>query len=100
MTLFTENCIKVIKLIPKGRVMSYGQIASWAGNPRAARQVSRVLHSMSRTHDLPWHRVINSKGKISLTGNKYELQKELLLQEGIRIDTDGRIDMMAFGHRK
>ena len=83
MTEFTEAVLDIIKSIPKGKVMTYGQIAAVAGNPRGARQVSRILHSMSMNHGLPWHRVINSKGGISLTGEGGFAQETLLSQEGI-----------------
>ena len=85
MTDFTEQVLGIIKSIPYGKVMTYGQIAALAGNPRGARQVSRILHSMSGTHQLPWHRVINSKGGISLTGEGGFVQVEMLLQEGILV---------------
>jgi methylated-DNA-protein-cysteine methyltransferase-like protein len=75
--------ITIIKSIPCGQVMSYGDIAKIAGNPRAARQVSRILHSMSVKHQLPWHRVINSRYEISIKdlGGANE-QKRLLELEG------------------
>ena len=85
MTEFTAQVLDIIKNIPFGKVMTYGQIASYAGNPRGARQVSRILHSMSEKHSLPWHRVINSKGTISLTGQAGFVQGELLSQEGISV---------------
>ena len=81
---FTENVLLVIKAIPRGKVLSYGRVAALAGNPRGARQVSRILHSMSQKHDLPWHRVVNAQGRISLPrGRGYELQKALLVSEDI-----------------
>ena len=64
MNPFTERVINIIKSIPIGKVMSYGQIAKVAGSPRGARQVVRILHSMSEKYKLPWHRVINAKGEI------------------------------------
>lgn len=67
MTPFTRKVILIIQSIPEGSVMTYGGIARAAGSPRAARQVVRILHSMSRKYKLPWHRVINAKGMISLT---------------------------------
>jgi len=82
---FTEIVIDIIRSIPKGNVMTYGQIASIAGSPRNARQVSRILHSMSTKHNLPWQRVINSKGTISLTGQSGHIQKEILLNEGVKV---------------
>jgi methylated-DNA-protein-cysteine methyltransferase-like protein len=77
--------------------MTYGLVAAMAGNPRAARQVSRILHSSSRKHGLPWHRVINSRGTISLPrGNGYEEQKNLLINEGIFSSDDDSIDLNNF----
>jgi methylated-DNA-protein-cysteine methyltransferase-like protein len=96
-TPFTKAVKSVIKRIPKGKVASYGQIAAMAGNPRAARQVVRILHSSSRKDKLPWHRVINSKGTISLKpGRGYELQKSFLKKEGIKFGLDDTIDLNQF----
>lgn len=85
MTVFTEQVLEIIKSIPYGTVMTYGQIAAYAGNPRGARQVSRILSGMSLKHNLPWHRVINSKGGISLNGEAGFVQCELLSAEGIEV---------------
>ncbi len=84
----------MIKNIPEGKVATYGQIASLAGQSRGARQVSRLLHSMSGKHKLPWHRVVNAKGKISLPPSSgYELQKALLESEGIVFSITGIINL-------
>lgn len=84
---------ELIKRIPKGKVATYGQIAAYAGNPRAARQVVWILHSSSGKEKLPWHRVINSKGRISLKPDYgYEIQRELLRKEGIEFDTNDTVD--------
>lgn len=88
MTLFTEEVLDIIASIPRGRVMTYGQIAAYAGNPRGARQVSRILHGMSEKYQLPWHRVINSKGRISLPGELGNRQRTLLEQEGVVFKND------------
>lgn len=85
MTKFTEDVISIIEMIPRGKVMTYGQIAAYAGIPRGARQVSRILHSMSEKYNLPWHRVINSKGSISLTGEAGFIQAQMLVNEGIEV---------------
>ncbi len=96
-TAFSRNILQIIKAIPEGKVLTYGIIAALAGNPRAARQVSRVLHSMSAKHNLPWHRVINSKGQISLKpSNGYELQKRLLETEGVVFFSNDTIDLEKF----
>lgn len=89
MTDFTKNVIRIIQAIPYGKVMTYGQIAKAAGSPRAARQVVRILHSMSGKYQLPWHRVINSKGEIGLRDeDQFITQKLLLESEGIHFDTE------------
>lgn len=94
---FYQRVIDVIKIIPEGKVSTYGQIASYAGNSRAARQVSYILHSSSRKENLPWHRVVNSKGRISLKPNHgYELQKRLLEREGIEFNEDDCINLKHF----
>ena len=80
MNLFTERAIRIIQGIPAGHVMTYGQVAAAAGSPRGARQVVRVLHSMSKKYELPWHRIINAQGEISFTDGD---QRELLEMEGI-----------------
>ena len=76
-------------MIPIGKVATYGQIASLAGNNKAARQISRILHTASEKYELPWHRVINSQGKISLrSGDGFEMQKAMLESEGIQVSVD------------
>jgi methylated-DNA-protein-cysteine methyltransferase-like protein len=92
MTEFTMCVIDTIKQIPNGRVMSYGQIASFCGNPRAARQVSRILHGMSQKYLLPWHRVLGGDGSIKLTGLNRQHQIQLLSNEGLKI-VNGQVDM-------
>ncbi len=94
---FTEQVISIIKSIPKGKVMSYGQIAANAGNPWGARQVSRILHSMSKSHELPWHRVINSKGEISLKGDGAMIQEVMLKSEGIKFENN-KVDFKLYAH--
>ncbi|NEW04917.1 MGMT family protein [Paenibacillus sp. SYP-B3998] len=90
MTHFTERVIKIIRKIPEGKVMTYGQIAAYAGSPRGARQVVRILHAMSKKYQLPWHRVINAKGEISIMEDEAcQMQAFLLQTEGVEI-TNGR----------
>ncbi|KPK63353.1 hypothetical protein AMJ83_07210 [candidate division WOR_3 bacterium SM23_42] len=95
--VFYQHVVKLIRSIPEGKVATYGQIAEYAGNPRAARQVSYILHSSSEKENLPWQRVINSKGRISMKrGRGYELQKTLLEDEGIVFDEEDGIDLKRF----
>jgi methylated-DNA-protein-cysteine methyltransferase related protein len=91
---FTERVKRLIKSIPKGKVATYGQIAAFAGDPRGARQVARLLHSCAENDNLPWQRIINRMGRISLLpGHGYELQHSLLRKEGVRFQLDGSIDL-------
>ena len=97
MTPFTEAVIQVIREIPKGKVMSYGQVAELAGNRRGARQVVRVLHTMSRKEGLPWHRVVNAKGEIRLPhGQGFEEQVAYLEAEGVEVSPEGRVDLSRY----
>lgn len=94
---FSQKVKDIIKKIPKGKVATYGQIATYSGNPRASRQVAWILHSSSKKDNLPWHRVINSKGLISLPHNGgYEIQKELLKKEGIVFGRNDKIDFNRY----
>ena len=82
----SKRIITVIRGIPEGQVMSYGEVARRAGIAGGARMVARILHSSTETQNLPWHRVVNAQGEISLTGEAYQLQKTLLLDEGVEFD--------------
>ncbi|HEX7342704.1 MAG TPA: MGMT family protein [bacterium] len=94
---FHRHIAATIKQIPRGRVATYGQIAAMAGNPLGAREVVRVLHSSSDKHKLPWHRVINRLGKISLGRNQgYKQQKALLEREGVVFGLLDVIDLDRF----
>lgn len=98
MHAFTESVIRIIREIPPGKVMTYGQVAAHAGSPRAARQVARLLHSMSAKHNLPWHRVVNAAGKISLMDESHrKMQEELLKREGIEL-TVAKLDLTRHRH--
>ena len=87
----------LVARIPKGRVATYGQLATLAGYPGRARQVGYALAGMPEDLDLPWHRVINAQGKISpRTSSKFhELQYSLLEQEGI-VFVENRIDLRQY----
>jgi methylated-DNA-protein-cysteine methyltransferase related protein len=99
MNLFTERVIRIIQGIPVGKVMTYGQVAAAAGSPRGARQVVRVLHSMSANYELPWHRIINVQGGISAPAeveSKGFHQRELLEMEGVIFSKDGKVDLTMY----
>ena len=87
-----------VSRIPKGRVATYGQIASLAGLPRQARLVGYAMHALPAESDVPWHRVVNAAGKISIRGDGLghdELQAQLLRREGVRF-VDGAIPLARF----
>jgi len=95
--LFTSRVKEIIQEIPEGKVLTYGRIAACAGNARGARQVARILHTSSRKNNLPWHRVVNRHGQISLKPSQgYEIQKQLLEEEGIAFGGDDTIDFDLF----
>jgi methylated-DNA-protein-cysteine methyltransferase-like protein len=94
----TDRILAVIRSIPKGKVASYGQVAAAAGSPRGARQVARLLHSLSEKEKLPWHRVINSAGRISLPiPGAGARQAALLRKEKVEVAENGTIRMEKFG---
>jgi methylated-DNA-protein-cysteine methyltransferase related protein len=96
-TEFSSRCKSIIRRIPPGKVTTYGLIAAASGQSRAARQVARLLHSSSKKDNLPWHRVINRMGKISLPPFEgYDVQKALLLEEGVRFGDDDSIDLEKY----
>ena len=87
-----------VKKIPKGKVATYGEIASVSGLLRQARLVGYALHNLPPKSGVPWHRVINAQGKISLSDiyGMYEKQLELLKKEGV-IFKKGVVDLKRFG---
>lgn len=91
MNEFTRCVIDVIKEIPYGEVMSYGEIAHICGNSKASRQVVRVLHAFSEKENLPWHRVVRSDMQIAESPFSEE-QKAKLIEEGLIIK-DRRISI-------
>lgn len=94
---FTRRVIEIIQGIPKGYVMTYGQIAELAGSRRGARQVVRILHSLSDKHGLPWHRVVNAKGEIAIQDDEGRFTQIVSLQdEGVKLLADGTIDLERY----
>lgn len=87
-----------VRKIPRGRVATYGQIASLAGLEGHARQVGYALHNLPERTNVPWHRVVNAKGEISprRAGDSHELQRMLLEGEGVELDLRGRIDLKRY----
>jgi methylated-DNA-protein-cysteine methyltransferase-like protein len=87
-----------VRLIPKGTVASYGEVATEAGLPGQARLVGYALHSLPPKSSVPWHRVINAQGRISFPpgSSSFTRQRQLLRREGIVV-VGGVIDMKRYG---
>jgi methylated-DNA-protein-cysteine methyltransferase-like protein len=91
--------LAAVRRIPRGRVATYGQIASLAGLPRQARLVGYVLAALDDESRLPWHRVINAAGAISARREGpggAVLQRLRLEREGVVFDARGRVDLERF----
>ena len=90
-----QRIYAVVRRIPEGRVATYGQVASLAGLAGHARQVGYALHALPDGTAIPWHRVVNANGGISLRsmpGGEL-VQRGLLEREGIRLDPRGRVPL-------
>lgn len=81
--------------IPAGRVVTYGQLASLAGRPGAARWVGSVLNKLPADTQLPWHRVVAAGGRIALPALEAQEQCRRLAAEGV--PNKGRIDLALYG---
>lgn len=95
-----DQYYRIVRLIPVGKVATYGQIASLAGRPRHARHVGYALyHLPADCDDVPWQRVINGKGEVSYSFIRMgsdRLQFHLLQDEGIEFDARERIDLKKY----
>jgi methylated-DNA-protein-cysteine methyltransferase-like protein len=89
----------VVSRIPRGRVATYGQIARLAGLPRQARLVGYALHALPAGTSVPWQRVVNAQGAISVRSGLDTNQRLLLEREGVRFDARGRIPLDSFQWR-
>ena len=91
-----ERIYRVVRQIPPGQAASYGQVALVANLP-SARMVGRALASLPNGTDVPWHRVINSQGKLAprSDGKPDSEQRRRLRAEGVRLDRQGRVDLPA-----
>lgn len=101
---FFSRVHRIVASIPPGAVMTYGRVAEMAGNPRASRAVGYAMRAIPEGMDVPWHRVVNSRGEISrrrtLAGDDDRcLQQVLLEAEGVEFDSRGRIDLKRFMFR-
>ncbi len=108
MTATTYERIRaVVRRVPRGRVVTYGQVAAEAGLPRAARQVGYAMSALPDDSDVPWYRVVNAHGRISRRSRARgprradaavaeSIQRSLLEAEGIVFDARGRIDLECY----
>jgi methylated-DNA-protein-cysteine methyltransferase-like protein len=87
-----------IRRIPRGKVATYGQIATLAGLDGHARQVGYALYNLPSPSTVPWHRVVNAKGEVSprTSGDSHELQRMLLEAEGVVFSLGGKLDLKLY----
>lgn len=94
---FHRAVYRLVRQIPRGKVVTYGQVAAILGHPRAARAVGHALRMLPPmlVRAVPWQRVINSAGSISHRGDiaRPEQQRELLEAEGVRFSRSGKVDL-------
>ncbi len=94
---FYAQVYAVVRLIPRGKVMSYGGVARQCGRPGMARAVGYALHSLPKHERVPWWRVINSYGRISIPDPQAAAtQRDLLVGEGVAVDDTLRTDMRVY----
>ena len=97
---FARAVYAAVRKVPRGRVVTYGQVAAMLGHPRAARAVGTALSRLPRglVRIVPWQRVINAAGRISMRADfvRPDLQRHLLESEGVRFSRDGQIDLKAY----
>ena len=91
----------VVRRIPRGRVATYGQVAALAGLGGHARQVGYALHALTTQRAVPWHRVVNARGQISLRAEPGGdlIQRQLLEREGVNFDAADRLELGRYRWR-
>jgi len=98
---FFEQVRRIVCLIPRAKVATYGQVARLLQRPRAARMVGWALHGLSdeQAMEVPWQRVVGAGGRLTTYGRTdwSDLQRQLLRAEGVEFDERGHIDMTRFG---
>ena len=96
---FDERVWHAVSFIPHGHLATYGQVADWIGAWGCARQVGWALRRLSLPSEVPWQRVVNAKGRISMSlsreGSDW-MQRQLLLAEGIPVDAEGLLPLKRF----
>ena len=94
-----ERVYEFLKTVPSGKVITYSQIATFLGNRNLARAVGNILHSNPDPAHIPCHRVVNSRGEVAanFAFGGGMAQRELLEEEGIVFEANGRIDLEKYG---
>lgn len=92
---FRDRVYAMVRRVPRGRVASYGDIAALVGAPRAARGVGAALQSLENDRDVPWWRVVNRHGQLSIPADHglRALQRTLLERERVRFTAAGAVDL-------
>ena len=95
---FFESVYKVVKQIPAGKVLSYGDVARLAGNPKMSRQVGWALHVNPEQGVIACHRVVFKDGSLAngFAFGGREVQRDMLIKEGVEVSRDFKIDMKKF----
>jgi len=92
-----QEIYRIVEAVPAGKVVTYTTVAVLAGRPKAARTVGWAMRALRRGTHVPWHRVINAQGRISLPSPGAELQRALLENEGIEFNATGCVDLQRYG---
>lgn len=96
MNEFLAQIFTVIHQIPTGKVSTYGDIANMAGFPGYARQVGKALSQLPNDSQLPWYRVVNGKGCISLQADDMARQRRQLINEGVVVNEQGKLNLSRY----
>ena len=95
---FTQRVREVVKKIPKGKTLTYAEVAKWAGNSKAYRAVGSALNKNPYAPQVPCHRVINTNGELGGFASGLKKKIKMLLQEGIIIKNN-KVNLEQFGHK-
>jgi methylated-DNA-protein-cysteine methyltransferase-like protein len=102
MDTFHQHVLAIVRSIPRGMVVSYGQVAVYAGEPKATREAGWAIRDLGDEQDFPWWRVLNNTGRVSLQENPNvtsELQQQLLQAEGVEFTEPLMLDIERYRYR-
>ena len=94
---YFQQVYRIVRAVPPRQVTTYGTVAALAGRPSGARTVGWAMRALQRGSDVPWHRVLNARGRSSLPSPSAELQQALLENEGVEFDRGGQVDLARYG---